>query len=86
VSARASLFALLRRWPKWWPIEVYSIGPWPREWARTSSFRKNRPRLPRVGLLNWHGPPPYGVRVKWMRFGLVYWLPRWYCLRRWLGA
>lgn len=65
------------------PFEVYSLGPYP--WEKGASFRANRPLLPRVKRLNWHSAPPYGLAVRWLRFGLVYWLPRWYGLRRWLG-
>lgn len=72
------------RLPRWWPFEVYSLGP--ERWEKTASSRYSRPRLPHVKRLNWHGAPPYGISVRWLRFRLVYWLPRWWCLRRWLGA
>ena len=63
------------------PFEVYSLGPF--RFGRPN--RVNRPLLPHAKRLNWHGAPPYGLAVRWMRFGLVYWLPRAYCQRRWLG-
>lgn len=66
------------------PCEFFTLGPWP--YPKDESFRRQRPRLPRFALANWHDAPPYGVKFRWMRFGGIVWLPRWYNRRRWLGA
>ena len=73
------------RWKRYWPFEFYVLPRYPKRWVRGASYRNHRPLVPRAKLLNWTGPPPYGVSLRWLRLGLVYWFPRWYGLKRWLG-